>query len=100
MDAEDRERPGPDGGQDEWAWLERLATALGEAVPGRAEIGAMLRMSRDVAHGVERKLAPLSTFVAGLHVGRRVAEGAAREEALREVRDATARLVPDQADQP
>ena|SRR2546423_1716691 len=80
--------------QDEWAWLERFAEALGEGAPGRAEIGAMLRLSRDVAHRVERKMAPLAAFVAGLHVGRRAAEGVSGEVALMEVTETAARLVP------
>jgi hypothetical protein len=79
---------------DEWEWLDRLADALGERRVDRSQIGAMLRLSRDVAHRVERKLAPLSTFVAGLHVGRRTAEGAPADEALREVLEATAALIP------
>jgi Domain of unknown function (DUF6457) len=80
---------------DEWRWLDQLAEALGEPPVDRAQIGAMLRLSRDVAHGVERKLAPLSTFVAGIHVGRRTAEGATQDEALREVLDAVAPMLPE-----
>jgi len=79
---------------DEWTWLDELTDALGEAPLDRAHIGAMLRLSREVAHGVDRKMAPVSTFVAGLHVARRVAEGAAAADALREVEDAAARLIP------
>jgi hypothetical protein len=80
---------------DEWAWLEAFARALGERSPSREEIGSMLRLSRNVARGVERKMAPLSSFVAGLHVGRRSAEGADPLAALREVEDAASGLVPD-----
>lgn len=79
---------------DEWQWLDSLAEALGEPPVDRGQIGAMLRLSRDVAHGVERKMAPLSTFVAGMHVGRRAAEGATSDEALQEVLDAANALVP------
>ncbi len=85
---------------DEWRWLDELAAALGEPPVDRAQIGVMLRLSREVAHEVERKLAPLSTFVAGMHVGRRTAEGAAPAEALREVEEAAARLVPPAAPRP
>jgi Domain of unknown function (DUF6457) len=80
---------------DEWAWLVAFARALKERSPSREEIGSMLRLSRNVARGVERKMAPLSSFVAGMHVGRRTAEGADPREALREVLDAAAGLVPD-----
>lgn len=80
---------------DEWRWLDRLAEALGERPVGRQEIGAMLRLSRDVAHRVERKMAPLAAYLAGVHVGRRIAEGAGAEEALREALDAADGLIPE-----
>lgn len=92
---EKREDLTPQGGEDEWGWLEAFARALGERPPSREEMGTMLRLSRVVAHGLERKMAPLSTFVAGMHMGRRTAEGADPQEALREVQDAAAGLVPD-----
>lgn len=76
-------------------WLDRWTEALGERPASKEEIGAMLRLSREVAHGVERKLAPLSTYIAGVHVGRRVAEGADAAEALAEVRAAADRLLPE-----
>jgi hypothetical protein len=82
---------------DEWEWLGRLAAELGEQPPGREEIGTMLRLSRDVARGVERKLAPLTTFVAGMHVARRASEGVDRAQALREVEEAVTALVPEGA---
>ena len=83
---------------DEWRWLDSLTEALGDPAVERSQIGAMLRLSREVAHGVERKLAPLSTFVAGVHVARRMAEGAPSGEALQEVIDAVARLMPPGAE--
>ena len=79
---------------DEWSWVDDLTQALGEGPLARAHIGSMLKLSRDVAHGVDRKLAPVSTFVAGLHVARRTAEGASADEALREVLNAAAGLIP------
>jgi hypothetical protein len=82
---------------DEWEWLGRLASELGEQPPGREEIGTMLRLSREVARGVERKLAPLTTFVAGMHVARRASEGVGRADALREVEAAVTALVPEGA---
>jgi len=48
----------------------------------------MLSLSRDVAHQVERKMAPLSTYLAGIHVGRRSAEGVNAHDALEEIRAA------------
>lgn len=76
-------------------WLDRWAEALGERPVESEEIGVMLRLSREVAHGVERKLAPLSTYLAGLHVGRRLLEGADLRDVIGEVRAAATRLVPE-----
>ena len=84
---------------DEWRWLDSLSEALGEPPVDRSQIGAMLKLSRQVAHGVERKLAPLSTFVAGLHVARRVGEGASATEAVEEVLAAAAQLAPLSAEE-
>jgi hypothetical protein len=76
-------------------WLDRFARALGERPTGRDEIGMMLALSREVAHGVERKLAPLCTYLAGMHVQRRVAGGATVAEALEEIRAAARALIPE-----
>jgi len=46
------------------------------------EIAAVLDAARDVAHGVERRITPVSTFLVGMHVERRVAAGTSRGEAL------------------
>jgi hypothetical protein len=78
------------------AWIDELATALGEEPVDAREAGAILKLARDVAHGVERKLAPLSTYLAGIHVGRRMAEGSSREQPLAEVLDASRALIPAQ----
>lgn len=80
---------------DEWEWLGALTLALDEPGVDRAEIGSLLRLARDVAHGVDRKLAPLTTFVAGLHVGRRMAEGAPRQQAMAEVMGTVSGLLPE-----
>jgi Domain of unknown function (DUF6457) len=75
-------------------WIDRFADALGEDRITPRELGALLKLSRDVAHGVERKLAPVSTFVAGLHVGRTIAEGRDRQDALGEALAEAVRLLP------
>ncbi|MDP9342057.1 MAG: DUF6457 domain-containing protein [Actinomycetota bacterium] len=75
-------------------WLEKLAEALGEPPPTREETGAVLNLARDVAHGVERKLAPLSAFVVGAAMGRRMAQGESREDAFRQAVEAALALVP------
>ncbi|WP_448811403.1 NTP transferase domain-containing protein [Agromyces bauzanensis] len=65
-------------------WLAALATELG-IDPASVPVGAVLDLARDVAHGVARPAAPLSTFVVGLAVGAgkgSLAELSARASAL------------------
>lgn len=54
-------------------WLERYAEELGVPRLTDDEITALLALARDVAHGAERRYAPLSTFLAGVAAG--AAEG-------------------------
>jgi len=79
-------------------WMDKLAVALGEEPVDPKEMGALLKLARDVAHGVERKLAPVSTFVVGMHVGRRAAEGMPRTQALTEAVHAARALIPPRAE--
>ncbi len=65
-------------------WIDELARALGEEPLTSAETTQLLDAARDVAHRVERKMTPLSTFVIGCAVGREIAGGADRRpETLR-----------------
>lgn len=52
-------------------WPEQLAEALGEPALTADEVGTLLDVARDVAHGTERRYAPLSTFLLGIALGRR-----------------------------
>lgn len=52
-------------------WLQRYAERLGVPALTDAEVAALLDLARDVAHGTERRFAPLSTFLAGVLVGTR-----------------------------
>lgn len=79
-------------------WIDKLATALGEEPVEPKEMGALLKLARDVAHGVDRKLAPVSTFVVGMHVGRRAAEGMPRTQALTEALETARALIPPAAE--
>jgi hypothetical protein len=63
-------------------WLDRLAQTFELDAPTNQEIVAVLDAARDVAHGVERKITPVSTFLLGMNVERRVSAGASRQEAL------------------
>jgi hypothetical protein len=73
-------------------WIDELARALGEEPLTASETAELLDTARDVAHRVERKFTPLSTFVIGCAVGRKLADGAPRTETLggllRQVQDA------------
>jgi uncharacterized protein DUF6457 len=80
------------------AWMDRLADALGEDRVSQGEMGMALKMAREVAHGVERKLAPLSTFVAGVHAGRAAASGGSREEGLKGAMEAVLDLLPERVE--
>ena len=82
------------------AWLLAFATALAGLAPSstagglsRAETGTILHLARDVAHGTERRFAPLAAYLTGRFVTARVQQGAAVEEALAEAQAAAARLL-------
>jgi hypothetical protein len=63
-------------------WIDDLARALGEEPLTSTETTRLLDAARDVAHRVERKMTPLSAFVIGCTVGRKVANGSDRTETL------------------
>jgi Domain of unknown function (DUF6457) len=73
-------------------WLDGAARALGEERLAPDEVTIVLRLARDVAHGVERKLAPLAAFLAGASAGRAAAGG--NGDRLEALRDAAAKLGP------
>ena len=62
------------------AWLAAAARELG-LDPAAVSVGTVLDVARDVAHGVARPAAPLTTFLLGVAVGRAGEAGAS--EALR-----------------
>jgi hypothetical protein len=74
-------------------WIDHLAELLGEDSVTKEELRAVLGLARDVAHGVERKLAPVSTYLVGVHVGRSAAAGGARPAALRRAIESAAGLL-------
>jgi len=75
-------------------WIDRLAHELGQAPLTPAETSTLLAAARDVAHRVERRLTPLSTFLVGAAVERATAAGAPRERALRDALAAMAAVMP------
>jgi hypothetical protein len=62
-------------------WTDDLAAALAEEPLSPQEVETLLEVARGVAHRVERKVTPLSTFLLGVAVGRRMAAGEGRSTA-------------------
>jgi hypothetical protein len=56
-------------------WIEGLAGAMGAQPLSDAEVEQLLQVARDVAHGVERKVTPLATFLLGMSVHQRMQGG-------------------------
>jgi hypothetical protein len=76
------------------AWIDQLAEVLGEDPLTERETSVLLRVARDVAHRVERRVTPLSTFLAGATVGRSMAGGASRRDALEAALDTIDSMLP------
>ena len=79
------------------SWIDELARSLGEAPLTSTETTKLLDAAGDVAHRVERKMAPVSAFVIGCAVGRKLANGADRTEALSDTLRQLEALLPPQA---
>ena len=65
-------------------WLDQLATTFGVDPLGPEEANDLLDAARDVAHGVERKITPLASFLLGMRVSARMGDGLPRDQALAE----------------
>lgn len=78
------------------SYLEALAESLGCGL-GDDEIDAVLDLARVVAHGSERRFAPVSAYLVGRYVAARTAPGTgvSRAEALAEAAAAAARALPE-----
>ncbi|MFG1935315.1 DUF6457 domain-containing protein [Mycobacterium sp. NPDC048908] len=63
-------------------WIDELAHALGEQPLTSEETTQLLGTAGDVAHRVERKMTPLSTFLLGCAVGRKLETGADRADTI------------------
>jgi hypothetical protein len=71
-------------------WIDDYAAALTAAAGGPVAVPdeeSILDFTRRVAHGSERKNAPLATFLAGWYVATRVAAGADAAAAWAEAAD-------------
>jgi len=66
-------------------WLQRLSITIGVDPLTDEQAEELLVAARDVAHGVERKITPLATFLLGAAVQRQIGHGRTQEEALDQV---------------
>jgi Domain of unknown function (DUF6457) len=78
-------------------WMEEFASALDVQPLSPEEVGAVLKLARHVAHGVERKSAPLAAYLLGVAVGTATAPDSSREEAFRLALTAAGPTVPEEA---
>jgi hypothetical protein len=77
------------------SWIDDLARTLDEEPLSAADVETLLGVARDVAHRVERKITPLSTFLLGAAVGRAEAAGASRSDALAPALDRLRGALPE-----
>ena len=78
-------------------WIDELAGTLALEPLSQEGTSKLLAASRDVAHGVERRITPLSTFLIGRAVERRIALGAEAEQALADVLALVESMIPEAA---
>jgi hypothetical protein len=81
-------------------WIDDLAGALEVDALSASETERLLRLARDVAHRVERKGTPLASFLLGMRVGRRTAEGSPRAVVLDDAIALAEALLPPAPEQP
>lgn len=77
------------------SWIDQLAEALGEDTLSELETAQLLVVARDVAHRVERRVTPLASFLLGSAVGRSMAGGASRADAMTAAMDTVRGLLPE-----
>ena len=84
--------------QERWAdWIERACAALG-LDPEAVDVRSILDMTKTIAHGFERPMAPVGAYVLGLAVGRLQEQGRPVDiYALRTTLEAT---LPGATDEP
>lgn len=70
-------------------WSDQVEVATGVPSWSPTETDLLLDLARDVAHGTERRFAPLTAYAVGLAVGSRLGsqadDPAAREQVLRDL---------------
>ena len=81
-------------------WIDDLAGALEVDTLSASETERLLRLARDVAHRIERKGTPLASFLLGMHVGGRTADGSPRAVVLDDAIALAEALLPPAPEQP
>lgn len=76
-------------------WLDDLARALGRDPLSEADVETLLGVAREVAHRVERRITPVSTFLLGAAVGHAEAAGTSSSEALAQALATLRSLLPE-----
>jgi uncharacterized protein DUF6457 len=82
---------------DQHAWIDSLAERFGEEELTSRQTFELLGMAREVAHRVERRITPLSTFFVGVAVGKAQEAGGSRDEALSTALETVGSLLPEPA---
>lgn len=81
-------------------WSEQVESVTGVEAWNPVETDLVLDLAREVAHGTERRFAPLTAYALGVAVGQQLGESAgqasAREDALRALAVALIEAVEDQ----
>ena len=63
--------------EQEWhAWITEACAAVG-VDPADVDVAVIHRLSRDIAHGFARPMAPVGSYILGLAVGSRATRGLA-----------------------
>lgn len=75
-------------------WIDSYRRALDGDAWGEVDVDRVLELARLVAHGTERKNAPLATFMAGRHVAEQEAAGHWPAEALERAIERAEGLLP------
>ena len=81
-------------------WTDQLADALSVETLEPENEARLLDAAREIAHRVERKETPLSTFLMGVAVGTLTAQGTSPQDAIDDAFEDLARILPDPPPEP
>jgi hypothetical protein len=81
-------------------WIDGFAETLGIEPLSVPETERLLGAARDVAHRVERRITPLSTFLLGIAVAEGMSKGATRDAAMDDTLATLGRALPEATEAP